>query len=119
MSRLHSLLAELIAKEEGFGIPGAKPTRYNNPGDLRHSPHSAHKPDAPNDIGQIDTPEHGWEDLERQLVIFAERGLTLKQLVDIYAPPNENNTAKYLAFICTGLGLDSDCTVTDALTLQD
>jgi hypothetical protein len=33
-------LARLIAQEEGYGIPGAVPTRDNNPGDLHHSPHS-------------------------------------------------------------------------------
>jgi hypothetical protein len=119
VSKLHGLLEELIAKEEGFGIPGSKPTRYNNPGDLRHSPHSSHTAASPNDIGQIDTEEHGWEDLTRQLEIFAERGLTLRQLVEIYAPPNENNTERYLAFLCKGLGLDDDCTVADALTLSE
>src|SRR6185437_4031555 len=40
--RAVTLLARLISREEGFGIPGALPTRDHNPGDLRHSPHSAH-----------------------------------------------------------------------------
>jgi len=104
---MRSRLAELIAKEEGFGVPGAIPTTHNNPGDLRHSPHSTHTADAPNAIGQIDTPAHGWEDLERQLQLYAERGLTLRQVIAIYAPPaDHNNTAKYLADICVGLIAD-------------
>lgn len=113
-----SLLATLMSHEEGFGLAGTLPTRNNNPGDLRHSPHSTHDPSAPNAIGKIDTVEHGWEDLELQLQEYAERGLTLKQLFAVYAPPNENNTSQYEAFVLKGLGLDEDDTVADALTLQ-
>jgi hypothetical protein len=71
-----TLLARLIAKEEGFGIPGSVPTRNHNPGDLRHSPHSTHTADAPDAIRITDNDEHGWEDLERQLRLDAARGLT-------------------------------------------
>lgn len=102
-----TLLARLISKEEGFGIPGAVPTRNHNPGDLRHSPHSTHTISAPDAIGIIDNDEHGWEDLERQLRLDASRGLTLEQLVQKYAPPNENDTARYLAFLCVGLFADT------------
>lgn len=31
----HSDLAEAIAHAEGFGVPGAVPTRANNPGDIK------------------------------------------------------------------------------------
>lgn len=31
------VLASAIAKAEGFGVKGAKPTRYRNPGDIRAS----------------------------------------------------------------------------------
>jgi hypothetical protein len=111
-------LAEAISHEEGFGIPGTLPTRNHNPGDLRHSPHSQHTVDAPNAIGNIDNDADGWADLERQLRIFAERKLTLRQCVAIYAPPNENNSAQYLAFVCGYLGLTPDDTVAHALTIQ-
>lgn len=109
-------LARLIAQEEGFGIPGSIPTRRNNPGDLRHSPHSQH-PGDPNAIGTIDTVEHGWEDLERQLRLDAERGLTLRGLVEKYAPPGENDTEGYLQFLCRGLGLPETATVEEALKI--
>jgi hypothetical protein len=120
-----SKLAQLIAKEEGFGIPGTVPTRDNNPGDLRHSPHSLH-PGDPNAIGQIDTVAHGWADLERQLGLFASRGLTLEQmiygvpdkegnLVGGYAPESENNSSQYLEYLCHGLGCEPDTLVSEAL----
>lgn len=110
-----SKLARLIAQEEGYGIPGRVPTRDNNPGDLRHSPHSFHAANDPNGIGQIDTVSDGWADLERQLQLFAERGLTLLQAIYEFAPPEENNSAQYLKFVCDGLGLPDTATVAEAL----
>jgi hypothetical protein len=110
-------LAELIAQEEGYGIPGTVPTRDNNPGDLRHSAHSFHAPDAPDAIGQIDTPMDGWADLERQLQLYAQRGLTLAQAIYEFAPPSENDSAQYLNFIVNGLGLSSDTLVSVALQI--
>lgn len=110
-----SKLAVLVAKMEGFGKPGAVPTTHNNPGDLRHSNHSQHPPGHPDAIGQIDTPEHGWADLERQLQLYAKRGMTLRDMVESYAPPAENDTATYLAFICRELPADPDSTVAAAL----
>lgn len=110
-----SLLARLIAKEEGFGLAGTLPTRNHNPGDLRHSPHSVHSSRSPDAIGAIDTDAHGWEDLERQLQIDVGRHWTLRQLIEIYAPPNENDTEAYLAFICKGGGWTPETLVAVAL----
>jgi hypothetical protein len=110
-----SKLARLIAQEEGYGIPGSVPTRDNNPGDLRHSPHSDHLAGSPDAIGDIDNPVDGWADLERQLHLYAQRGLTLQQAIYEFAPPEENNSAQYLKFVCDGLGLPDSATVTEAL----
>jgi hypothetical protein len=101
-----SKLARLIAAEEGYGIPETVPTRDNNPGDLRHSPHSFHPADAPDAIGAIDTPSDGWADLERQLQLYAQRGMTLRQAIYEFAPPEENNSEQYLAYVCKGLGVE-------------
>ena len=112
-----SKLARLIAQEEGFGIPGSIPTTHNNPGDLRHSPHSTHSPDDPNAIGEINTPEDGWADLERQLQLYAERNMTLRDTIYEYAPPSENNSERYLNFVCDGLGCTPDTPVAEALKI--
>ena len=72
------------------------PYRDQNPGDLRHSPHSFHTAAAPDAIGQIVTVANGWADLERLLTLYAERGLTLRQAIYEFAPPGENNSAQYL-----------------------
>lgn len=112
-----SKLAQLIAKEEGFGLPNSLPTRDNNPGDLRHSPHSFHTADDPNAIGKIGTVDEGWADLERQLQLYGHRGLTLREAVYEFAPPTENNSEAYLNFICRGLGCQPDILVSEALKI--
>jgi hypothetical protein len=112
-----TLLAYLISKQEGFGIPGDTPTKRHNPGDLRHSPHSEH-PGDPNAIGTIDNDADGWADLERQLRIYAQEGMTLRAMVAVYAPPSENNSTEYLDFVCHGLGLPPETLVSDALKIE-
>jgi hypothetical protein len=62
-----TLLARLIAREEGFGIAGDVPTCDNKPGDLRHAPGASHEAKGANDIGIIPTVAEVWADLERQL----------------------------------------------------
>jgi hypothetical protein len=110
-----SKLAQLIAQEEGFNVPGSVPNRDNNPGDLRHSPHSFHTTAAPNAIGQIDTVADGWADLERQLELYAQRGLTLREAIYEFAPPEENNSEAYLDYVCSGLNMPDSFTVAQAL----
>ena len=110
-------LAQLIAQQEGFGHPGVTPTIRHNPGDLRHSPHSVHTPDAPNAIGTIDNDDDGWADLERQLRIYASEKMTLRAMVACYAPPTENDTSEYLEFVCDGLAMIPETLVSQALTI--
>ena len=112
-----SKLAQLIAKQEGYGIPGDVPTRDNNPGDLRHSPHASHEGEGSNDIGEIDTPADGWADLERQLQLYADRNMTLRAAIYEFAPPAENDSEAYLNFVCQGLGVSADTPVAQALEI--
>jgi hypothetical protein len=98
-------LAQLIATREGFFTPGTIPARRDNPGDLRHSPHSSHAGIGPNDIGEIDSVADGWSDEDRQLQRYAARGLTLGQAIYEWAPPGDgNDSAGYLQFIIDGFG---------------
>ena len=109
-----SLLAQIIARQEGFGQPGKKPTRDHNPGDLEHAPH-IRKWDGK--IGVFDTDDIGWDDLENQLQKYAARGLSVQQMVDLYAPPNENNTGSYLKFVCEALDVRPNDPVSFALRI--
>lgn len=108
-------LFQLMSKEEGFGIPGSKPTRDNNPLDLEHAPHVT---DFDGKIGIEDSLEDGIADGERQLELYASRGMTLASMIAIFAPPNENNTSNYLEFVCHGLDLPPNTLVSDALKIM-
>jgi len=107
-------LAQLIGCEEGFGRPGTKPTRDHNPGDLEHAPH-IYAWDGK--IGIEPDDQAGWEDLERQLQLYAARGMTLETMVPVYAPPNENDAAAYLQFLCDGLPATPDATIAEVLRI--
>jgi hypothetical protein len=112
-----SKMAQLMASEEGFGIMGAIPTTHNNPGDLMHAPGEMHPIDAPNSIGSFATPQEGWNALQNQLQLFANRGLSVQEAVYTYAPPSANNSAAYLQFVCKGLGCTPDTPVSQALLI--
>ena len=112
-------LAQLIADKEGFGKPGAIPTTHHNPGDLRHAIGETHKAGHPNDVGWFATDDEGWAALERQLSLFASRNLTLQQAIYSYAPPEENDSAGYLDFLCKGLNCTPETTMTAALQIGD
>lgn len=109
--------AQLWAKNEGFGLPGKIPTIRHNPGDLRHSPHSSHVGEGPNDIGIIDNDDDGWADLERQLLLYAGRGMTIREAAETYWPEPENPTAACLKTVCEGLGLGPDVSMATALQI--
>ena len=113
MIPVRTKLAQLIAKEEGFGIPGAVPTTHNNPGDLRHGPHEQH-PGDPDAVGTAETAADGWADLERQITLDVARGLTLRQFIYKFAPPSENNSERYLNFVCAGLNIGPDVPLAEA-----
>lgn len=97
-------LAHLIAQEEGFFRSGSLPARRHNPGDLRHSPHSSHAGLDADAIGIIDSDQDGWADLERQLALYAARGMTLEQAICTFAPACENDTGRYLRDLLAGFG---------------
>jgi hypothetical protein len=77
--------------------------KNNNPVNLRY-------------VGQRDTVGHddkdfavfkdgpsGWRAAHRQIGYDVKRGLTLKEFIYKFAPPNENDTDAYLAFVCKEL----------------
>jgi hypothetical protein len=112
-----SLLAQLIAKREGFYIPGSLPRRRHNPGDLTHAPGEHHPTDAPDSIGSFGNVKKGWARLTGQLVDFAARGLTLQQAINEYAPASVpgNDPVAYVQFLCVAGGWTADTLVSDAL----
>ena len=99
-------LGEAIARYEGFYKDGSLAQRNNNPGNLRYVSWSTRKSglDSSN-FAIYPTAEDGLYDLYDLLMAKAEAGYTLEELMNIYAPPVENNTNAYVAFVADELGV--------------
>lgn len=100
-----STLAQLIARMEGWLVPGSIAQRNNNPGNLRNVG-QAGAVGTRDGYAVFATPQAGWDALDAQIRYDAGRGLTLQQFIFKYAPPSDNNdTVGYLNFLTDGLGV--------------
>ena len=92
--------------------------RNNNPGNIRGTGPAGQKLDPWR--GQVglddqgfcifDTPEQGLRALALLMLIYQSRHrlMTLQGIVKRWAPPNENNTAAYVAAVCIACGVRAD-----------
>lgn len=99
-------LAHAIAQFEGFFKLGSVAQRNNNPGNLRAGPKAKRKDKR--GYAVYDSPEDGWADLKHQIQLDIDRGLTLAQFLNKYAPPSENPTDQYTFFVAGRLGIPMD-----------
>ena len=102
-------LAAAISTQEGYGAAaGNRPTRNNNPGNLRDSSGTIW-PSLPHDSGGfviVPSASAGWDALKHDLSLKAARGMTLEQTISAWAPAADgNNTAAYLASVAARTGL--------------
>ena len=59
-------------------------------------------------FAQFGTPEAGYQALVNQVSLDASRGETLGQYITKYAPPSENDTARYIAQASQALEVDEN-----------
>ena len=88
---------EVYAKNIKVKQQNGKEIANNNPGNLEFH-------GQPNAIrngrwAKFSTPEIGFRALMKDVQAKQSRGLTIKELIYAYAPPNENDTEKYIADI--------------------
>lgn len=112
MANFISALADAITRQEGFH-PGTRAWRNNNPGNIWDGVGGGKTsriwPSLPiDDRGFVIYPsvEAGRAALERDLALKVNRGMSLTSLLNMYAPPIENNTAAYIANVSTWLGIN-------------
>lgn len=67
----HSALAQAIAHAEGFGVPGAVPTRAHNPGDMV-CPWLQGPKMGPEGVQVFPSDDIGWNALEQQLALIRD-----------------------------------------------
>lgn len=88
--------------------------RNNNPLNLVYARQAGTDPDSPSDgrFARFTTFDGGVTAATRQLLRDQARGdLTPRQLIQRWAPPNENQTGAYVANVSRSTGLDPDAAV--------
>lgn len=107
-------LATLIARMEGWLVPGSLSQINNNPGNLRYVG-QAGATGSYQGYATFSTPKAGWAALERQLRLDAAAGDTVETFINSYAPPSENDTGNYLRFLVSGLGVPASTPLSQIL----
>ncbi|MBV6342775.1 hypothetical protein [Candidatus Magnetobacterium casense] len=81
--------------------------RNNNPVNLRY----AHQTEAvgkdADGFAVFGTPEAGWRAAHAQIRLDQTRGVSVREFIFKFAPPNENDTNAYLEFVLDELGIGS------------
>lgn len=116
-------LAKAIARFEGWDHQESVARRLNNPGNLMFAGQPGATPGKVTgadgkirNYAKFSTEEQGWAALDRQLKLYAKRGLTLRQMIAKYAPVEDNNNPKgYLHTVATWLEVDPDIELTKLL----
>lgn len=123
-----SKFLEAIARKEGYlkSKPMNRAVRNNNPGNLEWGPFARqHGATRIEEIppGYTSTPRFayfpdvtlGWKAMRERFATGMYKGLTVKQAMYKYAPPNENDTDSYIKFICQRVGCTPDTLVEELL----
>ena len=98
----------------GIGVSGASnniPIKNNNPGALKFANQTNAKPNG--DFASFPSPKEGWLALKKQIALDGSRNLSLRDFIYKYAPPNENNTKKYIEFVSSKTGSKESDSILD------
>ncbi len=80
----------------------------HNPGNLRFAKQKEATGQDNKGFAIFPDAPAGFRALHNQITLDRQRGLTVGQFVNKYAPPTENNTSNYLNFVCTQLRCKAD-----------
>lgn len=89
--------------------------KNNNPGNIRHSSieYMGEKRSTDNAFKAFETMAWGYRAIFVLLDSYYRKGFrTIEAMINRYAPPSENDTDKYIAFVSKGSGVGSDVQVT-------
>ena len=89
----------------GSSVPSSQPTPSSVPAPMRNNNPGALMPGGK--LAQYGSPEEGLAALDGNLKSYGDKGInTLSGVISRWAPPNENNTAAYIADASKATGLD-------------
>ena len=108
-------IAQTIQQVEGY-YPGSVAYTNNNPGNLIFVGQAGATPGA-GGFAAFPSYDAGYQALLNQIQNYANRGLTIDQMMNLYAPAGQgnNNPTAYANTIASALGVSTDTTVADAL----
>lgn len=100
-------IASTIQSQEGY-FPGSVAYRNNNPGNLLFVG-QAGATLGDRGFARFSSYDAGFDALQNQIQLYAGRGLTIDQMMGIYAPASDgNNPAAYARRIAAALGVGVD-----------
>lgn len=82
--------------------------RNNNPVNLRFMNQKESIGKDNSGFAVFPTGPAGWRAAFRQIILDQNRGLTVRQFIFKFAPPNENDTMEYLKFVLKELNIAGD-----------
>ena len=113
-------IGDAIQRMEGYA-PGTRAYKNNNPGNIWDGtgPGKPRRiwPSIPIDAsGFLVYPSYaaGRAEMERQIAMKIDRGLTLRSLITEWAPPVENNTSLYVGNVSQWTGIPPDVVLRNA-----
>lgn len=119
------LICSAIATQEGWFSSGSIPSVRRNPGDLRYSAQvGATRPDGSFGVVRQGTEEPiavlasnglGVAAIFRQVWLEVAHGQTVRQIINSWAPPSQNDTSAYLQNVLSWTGLPADIPVLELL----
>jgi hypothetical protein len=108
-------IAATIQQVEGY-YPGSLAYTNNNPGNLIYVGQAGATPGA-GGFAAFPSYDAGYQALQNQIQNYANRGLTIDQMMAIYAPAGQgsNNPSSYAATIANNLGVSTDTPLSAAI----
>jgi hypothetical protein len=109
-------IAATIQQVEGY-YPGTLAYTNNNPGNLIYVGQAGASPGA-GGFASFPTYDAGYQALLNQIQNYANRGLTIDQMMAIYAPAGQgsNNPSSYANTIANNLGVSTSTPVATAIS---
>lgn len=118
MVNVNYLIASAIATAEGYWVLNSPPSRNHNPGDLRAAPWLPTRTTKSGFV-QFASPSEGIAGLYHQISLDTARGLTLRQLIEKWAPPTDgNNTTNYINETVRRTSLNPDIPIQQYLEID-
>ena len=89
------------------------PQRNNNPLNLRWAGQREATGKDSKGFAIFPTPEAGWRSAFKQIALDKTRGLSVRGFINKFAPPNENDTQRYLEVVCKQLNVEPELPLID------